>query len=150
MRHPRAGDSLLVADLRVDILAPDACASGTASDANNDSIVLRVSVGDDTVLFSGDAEEPSQERMLEQGVPLDADVLKVPHHGGDTSYEPFFAAVGAELAVVSVGQPNDYGHPVPEVLAAVRAAGARILRTDLLGDVVVTFSPEGVLIASAG
>jgi competence protein ComEC len=58
-------------------------------------------------------------------------------------------AVQAEVAVVSVGQPNDYGHPVPEVLDVLRRAGATVLRTDQLGDVVVTFGPQGVLLASA-
>jgi len=62
----------------------------------------------------------------------------------------FFDAVDPEVAVVSVGQPNDYGHPVPEVLDEIRATGAALYRTDELGDVVVTFRDEAVLIASAG
>ena len=61
-----------------------------------------------------------------------ADVLKVPHHGAATSIEPFFEAVGAEVAVVSVG-PNTYGHPVPEVLDWIRATGAEVFRTDRAG-----------------
>ncbi len=148
VRHPRAGEVLSVGDLRVEVLAPAACFEGTDSDPNNDSLVLRVSLGEDVVLFPGDAEEPSQEAMLAAGAAIAADVLKVPHHGGDTSLEPFLRGVGAEVAVVSVGQPNDYGHPVPSVLAALRDAGATVLRTDRLGDVVVTFSPEGLLLAS--
>jgi competence protein ComEC len=150
VRHPRAGETLEVADLRLEVLGPPGCASGTASDANNDSLVIRASVGGDVVLFPGDAEVPAQQWLLDEGVSLEADVLKMPHHGGDTSVEAFFGAVGAELVVVSVGQPNDYGHPVPSVLEAVAATGARILRTDRLGDVVVTFDAEGLLLASAG
>jgi competence protein ComEC len=57
--------------------------------------------------------------------------------------------VDPELAVVSVGQPNDFGHPVPEVLDELEATGAEVLRTDLLGDVTVTFAPEGLLVESA-
>ncbi len=148
VRHPRAGDVLTVGDLRVEVLAPEACAEGTASDPNNDSLVLRISLGEDVVLFPGDAEVPSQEAMLEAGAPIAADVLKVPHHGGDTSSEVFLRAVHAEVAVVSVGQPNPYGHPVPSVLATLREAGAAVLRTDRLGDVVVRFSPQGLLVAS--
>jgi competence protein ComEC len=150
VRHPRAGERFVVADVRIDVLGPAGCATGTASDANNDSLVLRVSLGDDVVLFPADAEIPSQQWLLDEGVPLSADLLKVPHHGGDTSAEGFFEAVAAEVAVVSVGQPNDYGHPVPSVLEAIEATGARVLRTDRLGDVTVTFAPEGLLIASAG
>jgi competence protein ComEC len=148
VRHPRAGEVLRVGDLRVEVLAPRACAQGTDSDPNNDSIVLRISLGEDVVLLAGDAEEPSQQEMLEAGAPLAADVLKVPHHGGDTSLPEFFRQVGARVAVVSVGQPNDYGHPVPSVLAELRAAGSTVLRTDRLGDIVVTFSPQGLLLAS--
>jgi competence protein ComEC len=150
VRHPRAGETVIVGDLRLDVLAPIACAHGTASDPNNDSLVIRVSLGDDVVLFPADAEVPSQQMMLDEGVPLEADVLKVPHHGGDTSLPEFFDAVDPEVAVVSVGQPNDYGHPVPEVLDEIRATGAALYRTDELGDVVVTFRDEAVLIASAG
>ncbi|HZD80345.1 MAG TPA: hypothetical protein VE646_09945 [Actinomycetota bacterium] len=61
----------------------------------------------------------------------------------------FFQAVGASIAVVSVGQPNDYGHPVASVLESLRATGARVLRTDQRGDIVVTFGPEGLLVESA-
>jgi competence protein ComEC len=148
VRHPRAGEVLRVGDLRIEVLAPRACAQGTDSDANNDSIVLRVSLGEDTVLFTGDAEEPSQQAILDAGAPISADVLKVPHHGGDTSLPDFLRRVGARVAVVSVGDPNDYGHPVPSVLAELRAAGSTVLRTDRLGDIVVTFSSQGLLLAS--
>jgi len=150
VRHPRTGEQLAVGDLRIDILGPPTCASGTASDANNDSLVLRISLGDDVALFPGDAEVAAQEWLIEQGLDLSADVLKAPHHGGDTSVDAFFDAVGAGVAVVSVGRPNDYGHPVPSVLDAMAASGAEVLRTDRLGDVVITFAPDGALLASAG
>jgi competence protein ComEC len=149
VRHPRAGESLVAADLRIDVLAPAECWSGTASDANNDSLVLRVSIGDDVVLFPGDAEQPAQDDLVEAGTPIEADVLKVPHHGGDTSVDAFLQGVTAEVAVVSVGQPNDYGHPVPEVLRTLRDAGSAVLRTDRLGDVIVSFGSQGRVLASA-
>ncbi|HEU4355108.1 MAG TPA: DNA internalization-related competence protein ComEC/Rec2 [Actinomycetota bacterium] len=149
VRHPRAGETLVAADLRIDVLAPAGCWTATASDPNNDSLVLRVSIGDDVVLFPGDAEEPSQEELLHAGTQIQADVLKVPHHGGDTSVAEFLEGVGASVAVVSVGQPNDYGHPVPEVLQTLRDAGSTVLRTDQLGDVIVTFGPQGRVLASA-
>jgi competence protein ComEC len=150
VRHPRTGERLALGDLRIDVLGPPTCASGTASDANNDSLVLRISLGDDVALFPGDAEVAAQEWLIEQGLDLSADVLKAPHHGGDTSVDAFFDAVGAGVAVVSVGRPNDYGHPVPSVLDAMAASGAEVLRTDRLGDVVITFAPDGALLASAG
>jgi competence protein ComEC len=86
--------------------------------------------------------------MLDADADLGAELFKVPHHGAATSLPAFFEAVGAELAVVSVG-PNDYGHPVPSVLDDLRGTGARVLRTDLAGDITVTFDPGGVLVESA-
>ena len=138
VRHPRAGDVLQVGDVRLEILSPDRCWSGTESDTNNDAIVVRASIGEDSVLFATEPEEPAQQVLLDEGVDLHADVLKVPHHGAATSIEPFFEAVDAEVAVVSVG-PNTYGHPVPEVLDWIRATGAEVFRTDRAGTVTVTF-----------
>ncbi len=149
VRHPRAGDVLQVGDVHLEILSPDRCWSGTESDTNNDAIVLRASVGEDSVLFATEPEQPAQQVLLDEDVDLHADVLKVPHHGAATSVEPFFEAVGAEVAVVSVG-PNTYGHPVPEVLDWIRATGARVLRTDLAGTVTITFDDRGLLVESAG
>ena len=149
VRHPRAGDVLWVGDVRLEILSPDRCWTGTESDTNNDAIVVRASVGEDSVLFATEPEEPAQQVLLDEEVDLHADVLKVPHHGAATSIEPFFEAVDAEVAVVSVG-PNTYGHPVPEVLGWIRETGARVLRTDLAGTVTITFDARGVLVESAG
>jgi competence protein ComEC len=147
-RHPRAGDSLIVGDLRLDVLSPQECWRDTESDANNDSLVVMVSLGDDSVLFAAEPEEPAQQVLLDEGVALGADVLKVPHHGGATSLPGFFEAVRPQLAVVSVG-PNTYGHPVPEVLGWIAATGAEILRTDLDGEVTVTFDGPRLLVDSA-
>lgn len=148
-RTPRAGDTIVVGDVRLDVLAPTACWDGTESDTNNDSIVLLASVGEDTVLLTGDVEIPAQEALLEAGVALRADVLKVPHHGGATSVPEFFAAADAEIAVIQTGQPNPYGHPTPEALAWLRATGARIVRNDLAGDIVITFEGGRPVVASA-
>ncbi|HEX5955012.1 MAG TPA: ComEC/Rec2 family competence protein, partial [Solirubrobacterales bacterium] len=146
--HPRAGDVLRVGDVRLEILSPDRCWSGTQSDTNNDAIVVRASLGEDSVLFATEPEEPAQQVLLDDGADLHADVLKVPHHGAATSIETFFEAVDAEVAVVSVG-PNTYGHPVPEVLDWIRATGAVVVRTDRVGTVTVTFEREGVVVESA-
>ncbi len=147
VRNPRAGDVIVVGDVRLEILSPDRCWDGTESDTNNDAIVLRASLGEDSVLFATEPEEPAQQVLLDSGIDLGADVLKVPHHGAATSIETFFQAVHAEIAVVSVG-PNTYGHPVPEILAEIRATGAEVFRTDRAGDVTITFSRDGLLVDS--
>jgi competence protein ComEC len=103
---------------------------------------------EDTILFATEPEEPAQQTMLDSGARLQADVLKVPHHGAATSLPEFFDAVDPELAVVSVG-PNPYGHPVPETLAELRSTGADVIRTDRVGDVTVEFGMGGPRVDSA-
>ena len=149
VRHPRAGDVYRVGDLTLEVLAPVECFSDTDSDPNNDSLVIRLVHREDVVLFPGDAEEPSQQLLLDEHAALAADVLKVPHHGGDTSLPEFFQAVHPALSVVSVGQPNPYGHPVPAVLGELSSTGTRLLRTDRSGDVEVRFGGDGLLVESA-
>jgi competence protein ComEC len=144
-RNPRAGSSFAVGDLRFEVLSPDRCWSGTESDTNNDALVLMLRVAGQAVLFATEPEEPAQEWLLETGMPLEAAVLKVPHHGAATSIPEFFQVVDPEEAIVSVGE-NTYGHPVPSTLAALRATGARVWRTDRRGTVTVTVGPEGVVV----
>ena len=131
--------SYTVGDLRLDILSPNECWTGTESDTNNDALVVMLSRGDDTVLLATEPEEPAQEWLLDSGTALQADVLKVPHHGAATSIPEFFQAVQAQVAVVSVGE-NTYGHPVPSTLAALEATGAHVWRTDQHGTITVTFA----------
>jgi competence protein ComEC len=146
VRFPRGGARFTVGGIRIEVLGPDRCSP--IREPNDDSLVLRVRLDEVSVLFSGDAEEPAQEDLLADGDPLAADVLKVPHHGGDTSVAPFFDAVDAKVAVVSTG-PNDYGHPNSGVLEALRRAGMVVYRTDLEGDVTVSFTSEGGLVVGS-
>ena len=84
------------------------------------------------MLLTGDIETFAQADLRH----LRADVLKVPHHGGGTSDPGWLAGVGAETAVISVGE-NDFGHPVPWVVDVIESSGAEVLRTDELGDIVI-------------
>lgn len=111
--------------------------------------MILLSLREDTVLLTGDAEIPVQERLLEEGALPDVDVLKVPHHGGGTSVPELFVAVRAEVAVVSVGAGNGYGHPAPEILDALEASGADVWRTDLGGELTVTFDGPTPVVGSA-
>jgi competence protein ComEC len=143
--HPARGDVYVVGDLRFDVLSPDRCWEATNSDPNNDSLVLRLTFEGATVLFANEPEADAQEVLLEDGVPIQADVLNVPHHGAGTSLDEFFEAVHERVAVVSVG-PNSYGHPVPHTLDVLRATGARVYRTDRAGDVVIRFGETGMIV----
>lgn len=133
-RTPPVGRTLLLGDLTLEVLAP----LRRYASPNDQSAVLRISTpGGPRLLLTGDIETHAQADLG----PLAAEVLKVPHQGGATSDLGWLQEVGASWAVISVG-PNDYGHPSPEVIDALEAAGARISRTDLDGDVVVPLGPH--------
>jgi competence protein ComEC len=103
-----------------------------SAEPNNTSIVLRVVYGDTSFLFTGDAERAEEADILETGFDLRSTVLKVGHHGGDTSTTyPFLREVMPEYAVISVGANNSYGHPHENTLSRLRDAEAMVYRTDL-------------------
>jgi competence protein ComEC len=131
--------SRVVSGARIDVLAP--CPGPTPDRGPNDnSLVLRIAYGRRAVLFMGDAEHEEEADLLRLFAQrLEADVLKVGHHGSRTSSTPaLLAACGARDAVISVGARNRFGHPHPTTLAALAAAGARVWRTDEDGAVTVT------------
>lgn len=114
-------------------------------DANNTSIILKVIYGETSFLFTGDAEYEAEHAVLDTGADLSATVLKVGHHGSDTSTcYPFLRAVMPQYAVISVGAGNSYGHPSDNTLSKLRDAGAEIFRTDLQGDIVCTSDGKNV------
>jgi competence protein ComEC len=110
---------------------------GDGSTANEASVVLLVEVRGIRILLTGDVE-PEGQAVLARALPgLRVDVLKVPHHGSRYQDEPWLLSLGARVALVSVGADNDYGHPAAGTLDPLTAAGARVLRTDRDGDLVV-------------
>lgn len=122
--------------LTLDVLGPPRPAHlGTRSDANNNSVVLRLQYGKFAMLFAGDLESEAENRLLQRPERLRADVLKVAHHGSRYgSQRAFLEAVGAKAFVVSVGADNAFRHPAPETLARLRSFG-RVYRTDQDGAV---------------
>ncbi len=139
--HRVAGDHFQFGAIEVDVLAPDADYLPGQTPANNDSLVLRIQYGRTSALLEGDAEAPSEARMIAEGLPH-SDLLKIGHHGSRTSTTPpFLAAVSPSYAAISVGSRNLYGHPRYEVLEELQAAHIRAYRTDALG--VSTFYLDG-------
>ncbi|MDQ4086287.1 MAG: MBL fold metallo-hydrolase [Actinomycetota bacterium] len=129
------------------VIAPDShrplprTADGDESgDENNASLVLLVRYAGLRLLLTGDIEPEAQQALLRSGADVRADVLKVPHHGSRYQDAGLLAAVGAEVAVVSAGADNDYGHPADETLQLLRGSGTRVYRTDVHGDVAVVWS----------
>ena len=108
-------------------------------DPNAMSVVTRLTFGDRAFLFTGDAEEEVERQMLTRGFTLQADVLKVGHHGSRTSTsDPFLRAVDPEIAVITCGVGNKYGHPHNETTARLSEAGVTTYRADVCGDIVIT------------
>lgn len=107
-------------------------------DLNNMSVVTRVVYGNNSFLFTGDAEVKSENRILESDAVLRSDVLKLGHHGSSTSSgDKFMNAVNPKLAVISCGKDNDYGHPHKETLELLKERKISYLRTDEAGSIVV-------------
>lgn len=134
----------------VEVLAPgEPLLRHTRSDMNANSVVLRIDhhakAGDVRILFTGDAEEPTEKRLLEEPSKLRADVLKVAHHGSQhASTEALLAAVSPRLAVISCGRGNDYGHPHARTLDRLARQHVAVARTDSNGDVTVTSDAHGL------
>lgn len=143
------GDELLSSGGAVlTVLAPNGEDYG---DLNNYSVVLRLTYGEDSFLFTGDAEEASEEEMLSLDWPLTATVLKCGHHGSETSTSPaFLDAVSPQYAVISCGVDNDYGHPDAVTLEKLEAAGAEVFRTDRQGTILASTDGSGVTMTALG
>ena len=131
---PKVGDEFKLGSADVKILA---CNSG--ADTNNTSIVLKIVYGKTSFLFTGDAEREAEEVILDSDLDLKSTVLKVGHHGAETSTTyPFLREIMPEYAVISVGKGNSYGHPTEETLSKLRDADVKVLRTDIQGTIVCT------------
>jgi len=112
-------------------------------EANNSSLVVKIKGRNKSFLFPGDVEEEAEEDLISLGDWLNSDVIKVPHHGGKTSaYKPFFKSVSPEVAVISSGRYNSFGHPHKETLDALQ--GVSIFRTDTDGAVKIQESEKGL------
>lgn len=145
---PAVGIAVSLGSATVTVLAP----IGDYKDSNNQSIVLRVVYGQTSFLFTGDAELESERDMCdrygEQG--LKSTVLKVGHHGSDTSTSiRFLSDIMPRYAVISCGKDNKYGHPTEQTLSRLSQAGATVYRTDLQGDILCESNGETVTFRTA-
>ncbi len=135
----------VVGGARIDVLAP--CPSASVDRPPNDnSYVLRIAYGRRAFLFEGDAERDEESELVRRyGSALRSDVLKVGHHGSKTSSTPaLLEAVSPNIAVISCGARNRYGHPFPATLDALTAAHAHVHRTDRDGAITITTNGESL------
>jgi competence protein ComEC len=132
VRTAAAGEVYALGDLRLSVLGPARPLANTRSDPNNNSLVVRVRERGHSLLLAGDAEEEEQQTLLDD--PLRSDILKVAHHGSAFQDPTFLDEAHPSIALVSVGAANPYGHPNVGVLDRLARSGARVLRTDVAGD----------------
>jgi len=131
------GDQIdLDPEVRIEVLNPD---NSSSTNLNDNSIVLKITFKKRTFLLMGDAGIPVEERLIREGKSLNADLLKVGHHGSRHSSERrFIEAVSPEIAIISLDANNEYGYPQKDPIKYLTEARARIYRTDQEGTITVT------------
>ena len=133
LEHPMAGETFYLGTAEVDVLGP----GEQASRPNNNSIILRITCGAESILLMGDAEEEEEDWLIVSGEDLKSEVLVVGHHGAGTSTtQAFLDAVNPSYAIISCAQGNAYGNPEGGVLARLQEAGTYLFRTDLQGEII--------------
>lgn len=133
--EPRAGETHVLGPAVIEVVHP----AEVNGDLNNGSIGIRLIFGDVVFLFTGDAEGPAEQSMIDRGHDLSSHVLHVGHHGSRTSSTlPFLEMVAPEVAVYSAGGGNTYGHPHKEVITRFAALGIPLYGTDTHGTIVIT------------
>ncbi len=145
------GQSLQIDEaVEVIVLAPAGKIPKSAvEDLNNVSLVLRLDYGQVSFLLTGDIEEEAQQVLLSSGAELQADVLKVPHHGSRFFEPEFISAVDPDYAVIQVGKNNRFGHPARDMLEVLASTGAEVLRNDRDGAVLFTTDGQDITVRTA-
>lgn len=147
IKHPNIGDEIQLGSSTVEFLGP---VDENGKDLNSTSIVLKITYGNTSFLFTGDAESDEEEEILNSGADLKSTVLKVGHHGSRTSTSyPFLREVMPQYAVISVEKGNSYGHPNEETLSKLSDAGVEVYRTDESGDIVMTSEGNNISITTS-
>jgi competence protein ComEC len=112
---------------------------------NNFSVVIRVTFGNNNFMFTGDAEDVSENEILTGGYNISSDLLKVGHHGSDSSTtQKFLDQVNPKYAIISAGKSNIYGHPTKSTMEKLRIKGAEVYRTDENGTIVASSDGENI------
>lgn len=140
--YPEVGTTFGVGDANVQIVAPN---SKEYNNMNNYSIVLRVTYGETDVLLMGDAETLSEEEIMNNGLYIDVDVLKLGHHGSSTSSsEKFLNATTPQYAIMSVGKGNTYHHPIKSVMERLENMEITVYRTDESGTIIMSTDGKSI------
>ena len=138
----KAGMEIESGELKFELLGP---ISESYENLNNYSVVIKLTAGNTSFLFAGDAEKEVEAELLKSGCDLSADIYKVSHHGSSTSSTPAFVeAVNPLMAIISCGKDNSYGHPHRETLETLENYEIKVLRTDKNGTIIVYSDGEEI------
>lgn len=147
VQAPKVGDIYSLGEATITVLSAEDPA--TYENENLWSIVLMVQYAGTRILLTGDAEDINEYAMIDAGLDLDAGILKVGHHGSYTSTSKAFVdAVSPDVAIISCGEGNEYGHPHRETLNTLQECGALVYRTDLNGTIYVVVDDTGYRIST--
>lgn len=139
---PKSGDKIFMDDLSFMVLAPN---SGRYDSLNNYSIVLKLTFQKKKFIFMGDAEELSEKEILSKNYDVSADVIKIGHHGSNTSSsESFINRVSPKFAIISAGKNNDYHHPHKKVMDMLKNKSIKVYRTDENKTIILTCDGENI------
>lgn len=143
-------ETFTVKDVKFTCIWPKRLILGEGSDANNASVALAVSSQGVSILLTGDIEPPVQEEIAKSTPQQNFDVIKIAHHGSRYQSSEFASWANAEIAVISVGAGNEYGHPAPETIALYELTGSAVFRTDHTGDLAVIIGESKIWVATRG
>lgn len=148
--EPTRGDRRSFGSLGIEVLHPTTSAADYEGDLHDKNIVVRAHYGDVAALLPGDAEDDVEGELIDAGVDLKAEILKMGHHGSRTSSSaPFVEAVDPEIAVYQASDGNQYGHPHDEALSNVTRTGAEVYGTDVSGTIRITTEGRDLTVHSA-
>lgn len=142
LQHPAVGTEFTFGTGKFTVLAPSSIDSG---DSNDNSVAIKLENGQNSFIFTGDAESSSESAMCSSGINLDCDVLSLGHHGSasSTSWE-FLQNTVPEFAVISCGTGNQYGHPHAETMEKLQDMGILVFRSDKQGTVIALSDGENI------
>ncbi len=142
VEHPEVGTVYDLGEALIKVIGP---IQEPTSNKNNYSIVLKVSFGEMDMIMTGDAEKTVEKDILEAGEDLEAEILKVGHHGSDTSTsEEFLEAINPDYALISAEVGNKYKHPIISVMEELKERDILVYRTDESGTVIVTITADNI------
>lgn len=146
--EPVVGDTYEIGTAKFTIIAPN---GDYGDDYNNWSIGIKLENGSNVFVMAGDAEAEAENDIVENGIDIQADVLKIGHHGSDTATSDLFLSkVNPKYAVISVGEGNSYGHPAQSTLDKLKERGVKVFRTDEQGTIIAVSDGTKITFTTSG